>query len=217
MGIQSSPVTSSSSSDWDGGCIEPASLSFSCDSIPSPLDLPGSLLLGDEYWIQSNKTNNFEFDYQPWPYSEPLMNDEILFPSEYNFDSMIATCTSPLDCASPLSSQEPQVTCNPTPDQYTTLSPVEQARLLKIAMPLEKLEELPWSPSSVLSDQKHNGPRKRKSPLEDDEKFTDKSTMLPSKRGNRKQRGQSKASSHNLIEKRYRTNLNQRIVALRDS
>lgn len=53
-------------------------------------------------------------------------------------------------------------------------------------------------------------PKKRKSPTEDDDEDS-----LPS--GKRDKGGPPKKTAHNMIEKRYRTNLNDKIAALRDS
>lgn len=72
----------------------------------------------------------------------------------------------------------------------------------------------PTSPSSASGDESQNGTRqsrKRKSSVEDDEE----EDGSPPPSNSRHQ--PIKKTAHNMIEKRYRTNLNDKIAALRDS
>jgi hypothetical protein len=66
------------------------------------------------------------------------------------------------------------------------------------------------SSSSHSSPEPTTATRKRKSPIEDDDEDS-----APS--GKREKGGPPKKTAHNMIEKRYRTNLNDKIAALRDS
>lgn len=103
----------------------------------------------------------------------------------------------------------------------STLTPAQQEQLRNIAMPPHLQYQSPKSELSQLSPQSSNGDglkgvspdssklgRKRKSLAEeddmDDEDDEDGSHPV-------------KKTAHNMIEKRYRTNLNDKIAALRDS
>ncbi|KUJ08150.1 uncharacterized protein LY89DRAFT_600144 [Mollisia scopiformis] len=86
------------------------------------------------------------------------------------------------------------------------LSPQEESKLRNIAMPAQ---QYPASPnSSASSPEPCENSRKRKSSVEDD----DEEDSPPPTRGH-----PVKKTAHNMIEKRYRTNLNDKIAALRDS
>lgn len=104
----------------------------------------------------------------------------------------------------------------------STLTPAQEEQLRNIAMPPHLQYQSPKSEPSQLSPQSSNGDghkagspdpskpgsRKRKSSadfddLEDDD---DDESQQPVKK-----------TAHNMIEKRYRTNLNDKIAALRDS
>lgn len=100
----------------------------------------------------------------------------------------------------------------------TPLSPAQQELLRSIAMP-EHLQynaqahspqsaTSTYKSGSVSSPEHHDLPRKRKSSTEDidDDHSADEDAPRPVKK-----------TAHNMIEKRYRTNLNDKIAALRDS
>jgi hypothetical protein len=89
------------------------------------------------------------------------------------------------------------------------LSPQQESKLRDIAMPQSK-QEYPASPSSTSSPEPENR-RKRKSSVEDDD---DEEDSPPPSNG---RHPPVKKTAHNMIEKRYRTNLNDKIAALRDS
>jgi len=112
-----------------------------------------------------------------------------------------------------------------TPDIRNTLTPAQQERLKTIAMPPHLQYHSPKSAGSPdSSSSSHNkgagsspdaagaakgGSRKRKSSTEvddDDDDDDDLDGQHPVKK-----------TAHNMIEKRYRTNLNDKIAALRDS
>jgi len=95
--------------------------------------------------------------------------------------------------------------------QYSgTLTPQEESKLRSIAMPSTQ-PQYPASPSSSPSSPDPTGNRKRKSSVEEEEE--DDESPEPAN-------GRCppvKKTAHNMIEKRYRTNLNDKIAALRDS
>lgn len=92
------------------------------------------------------------------------------------------------------------------------LSPQEEMKLRNIAMPSNRISEsYPTSPTSESSPEPTERSRKkRKQDDEEDEEMeeaaqtSDRHTPI-------------KKTAHNMIEKRYRTNLNDKIAALRDS
>ncbi|KAJ4420269.1 Clr6 histone deacetylase associated PHD protein-2 Cph2 [Gnomoniopsis sp. IMI 355080] len=102
-----------------------------------------------------------------------------------------------------------------------TLTPAQQEQLRNIAMPPHLQYQSPKSEPSQLSPQSSNGDgpkgaspdssklsRKRKSSADDDDLDDEEDED-----GNHP----VKKTAHNMIEKRYRTNLNDKIAALRDS
>lgn len=108
---------------------------------------------------------------------------------------------------------------NPPAEMYNALTPAQQEKLKSIAMPAHlqyhspKSEPSPGSSkgaasSPETSDPLKPGSRKRKSTddVDDDDFDEDGDGQQPIKK-----------TAHNMIEKRYRTNLNDKIAALRDS
>lgn len=112
---------------------------------------------------------------------------------------------------------------NPAPEVLQTLTPDQQERLKNIAMPAHLQYHSPQSepsPQSSPSDKdkgesisspeaaepSKTSSRKRKSSADDDDDDDDDDGAQPVKK-----------TAHNMIEKRYRTNLNDKIAALRDS
>lgn len=137
---------------------------------------------------------------------EDSMNDEPLFQSLQTVQD--TTDIAPRDClySTPLSWERPKLGCNPI--SYTTLSPEEESRLRSIAMPaLSRPVTPPFSPSPEPQDTRKRNSRKRRSSesSESDSSFAQRSRRL-----------EPKKTAHNTIEKRYRTNLNQKIATLRD-
>jgi hypothetical protein len=94
------------------------------------------------------------------------------------------------------------------------LTPQEESKLRNIAMPpqsQQQQQQYPASPDSSPSPEpSENNGRKRKSSVEDD----DEEDSPPPTNG---RHPPVKKTAHNMIEKRYRTNLNEKIAALRDS
>jgi hypothetical protein len=95
-----------------------------------------------------------------------------------------------------------------------TLTPAQQEKLRNIAMPQHLQYRTQHSPHSTASTKSHSisspdgheHSRKRKSSVEADDEEEDDDLNPPVKK-----------TAHNMIEKRYRTNLNDKIAALRDS
>ncbi|ROV87108.1 hypothetical protein VSDG_10038 [Cytospora chrysosperma] len=110
----------------------------------------------------------------------------------------------------------------PIPNAVPTLTPAQQQQLRNIAMPPSLQYQSPKSELSQPSPSSSNGDglkagspdpskpgsRKRKSSADDDDMDDDDDddSQHPVKK-----------TAHNMIEKRYRTNLNDKIAALRDS
>jgi hypothetical protein len=86
----------------------------------------------------------------------------------------------------------------------------ELEKLRSIAMPTPTCTNEPHSPSSERSSSPDNR-RKRKSSIEEDDDDEDSSPPTSGRHP------PVKKTAHNMIEKRYRTNLNDKIAALRDS
>lgn len=116
-------------------------------------------------------------------------------------------------------SDEPSSRPGPVAVAMPALTPAQQEQLRNIAMPPHLQYQSPKSEPSQLSPQSSNGEGKAVSPD-------------PSKPGSRKRKSSAdeddlddeddedhpvKKTAHNMIEKRYRTNLNDKIAALRDS
>lgn len=162
------------------------------------------------------------------PRSVSISNDGDTFSDEQNLYS------TPLSWARPTMNAQSFSLPQPRQQQlmFTTLSPTEEAKLRNIAMPQRvTLQSYPESPSSVSSpehsEQQHQNLRKRKSSAEEDDYDEEDSEMTmeheqQSRESSRpllarKHQQPLKKTAHNMIEKRYRTNLNDKIAALRDS
>lgn len=146
---------------------------------------------------------------------EDSMADEPLFQSPQPLASPSTIEMSPrtLLYSAPLSWSRPQQGYNGYGNSYPTLTAAEEEKLRDIAMPSH--EEDPLSPDSVCSMDRHESSRKRKSSSEGDGDDDNDSDSSPAKGSTR--HAPVKKTAHNMIEKRYRTNLNDKIAALRDS
>jgi hypothetical protein len=75
----------------------------------------------------------------------------------------------------------------------------------------------PPRPSSLSEQSQHNTSRKKKSFSKSACESSSRSTTRSPKWGQRQQSGPSRGTAHDLVEKKYRLNLNKKMVALRDS
>jgi hypothetical protein len=135
---------------------------------------------------------------------EDPVSDEPLFqtPSDLNM-----TDVPPREglYSTPLSWSRPTIAQQPLP----RLTPQEEMRLRDIAMPPSARNSYPTSPTSEYSPEPTSKQRKKRKPSTEEE-MEDEEETQPS-------RQPIKKTAHNMIEKRYRTNLNDKIAALRDS
>ncbi|KAH6678336.1 hypothetical protein B0J14DRAFT_582472 [Halenospora varia] len=145
------------------------------------------------------------------------LGDDPLFPADWDQQE-----TPPYDgnlYSTPLNWDPPEPKVEPLPPTpYTTmntLTAAQQEKLRNIAMPQHLQYRGQHSPNStnsyksnsVSSPEANDNNRKRKSSASaDDEDEEDSSDHPPVKK-----------TAHNMIEKRYRTNLNDKIAALRES
>lgn len=146
------------------------------------------------------------------------LDDDPLFPADWDQE------TPPYEgnlYSTPLSWEQPiETKVEPLPTtSYTTmntLTPAQQEKLRNIAMPQHLQYRSQHSPNSTASNKsrsisspdnhdREERSRKRKSSAEADDDEDDDSNPPVKK------------TAHNMIEKRYRTNLNDKIAALRDS
>lgn len=105
------------------------------------------------------------------------------------------------------SNSQPGYQTNQSRNQYSQLSTAEASDLMRIAMP----------PSTMIksqeSAQQSRGQRKRKTSTSSTSSGSSSGSSHPPPR----RHSAPKKTAHNMIEKRYRTNLNDKIAALRDS
>lgn len=144
------------------------------------------------------------------------LDEDLVFPADWDQE------TPPYDgnlYSTPLSWEPPEPKIEPLPTPiapYTTmntLTPAQQEKLRNIAMPQHLQYRNHHSPistastksHSISSPDNHERSRKRKSSAEAEDEDDDDSNPPVKK------------TAHNMIEKRYRTNLNDKIAALRDS
>jgi len=124
--------------------------------------------------------------------------------------------STPLSWEPPLPVPKAEETVSTAPFTMNVLTPAQQEKLRSIAMPQHLQYNNQNSPNSTASyksnsisspDNNDSHGRKRKSSTEaEDEDDEDSGDHPPVKK-----------TAHNMIEKRYRTNLNDKIAALRDS
>lgn len=95
------------------------------------------------------------------------------------------------------------------------LSPRQQSKLIAQAMP-HRSNKYPSSPSSASSPEpeQRNGLKRKSTSYGSDDEDEDFHSPQPASNG---RHPRVKKTAHNMIEKRYRTNLNDKIAALRDS
>ncbi|TVY92221.1 Sterol regulatory element-binding protein, partial [Lachnellula willkommii] len=149
-------------------------------------------------------------------FTDPLEGDDPLFPVDWDQET-----TPPYEgnlYSTPLNWDPPEAKVEPLPHApYQTmpmnsLTPAQQEKLRNIAMPQHLQYRNQHSPTSthksasVSSPETNDNRRKRKSTSSADEEDDEDGEHPPVKK-----------TAHNMIEKRYRTNLNDKIAALRDS
>jgi hypothetical protein len=154
-------------------------------------------------------------------FTDTLALEEDIFPADWDQE------TPPYDgtlYSTPLSWDPPQPKIEPLPQtlaapayvRMDVLTAAQQEKLRDIAMPQHlQYRNNQHSPNSTASTKSHSisspdnqdRSRKRKSSAEADDDDDDDDDSNPP----------VKKTAHNMIEKRYRTNLNDKIAALRDS
>lgn len=121
--------------------------------------------------------------------------------------------------STPLSWSPPAVTSNiRNSEPYglaPALSPRQQSRLIAQAMP-SRSRACPSSPSSASSPEPErcNGRKRKSTSYASEDEDEDNHSPQPTSNG---RHPPVKKTAHNMIEKRYRTNLNDKIAALRES
>jgi hypothetical protein len=159
------------------------------------------------------------------------MGDEQPFYPADDWNGEDVSPVSPIErglYSTPLSWDPPKTTYQPSeenlrptfPSVFDVLTPSQQEKLRSITMPEHLQYQNQHSPNSegsrhksgsVSSPDQHDGRRKRKSSAEADDDDDDDDDEENAKHP------PVKKMAHNMIEKRYRTNLNDKIAALRDS
>ncbi|TAQ90323.1 hypothetical protein B7494_g1396 [Chlorociboria aeruginascens] len=151
-------------------------------------------------------------------------SEEPLFSADWDqdtasYDGNLYSTPLNWDPPMPMPETKTEETAQPQyPALINTLTPAQQEKLRSIAMPQHLQYNNQQSPQSTTSTDPRNSTsspenhsersRKRKSSAEvDDDDDEDSNDPHPP----------VKKTTHNLIEKRYRTNLNDKIAALRDS
>ena len=163
------------------------------------LELSGGLGIPNMSGMMSNGLDDGSVAFQDSPTEESLFQTPPNIQSQQN-DSLYSN-------PHPWSPSQPRQRGGQTMNAYPPLSTSEASKLMSIAMP--KTSNM----ASSTSPQQPDNRRKRKS-------TSSASTSLSSAPSNPPPRRQSapvKKTAHNMIEKRYRTNLNDKIAALRDS
>ncbi|KAK7421297.1 Clr6 histone deacetylase associated PHD protein-2 Cph2 [Neonectria magnoliae] len=176
-----------------------------------------------------------QHSYQTSPWDIPFGQDQQLqlqqqLPVSAGLDSLAPTTLSPDSIYAASLPSNPSAAHGPPPDNshllprtLSSLTPALQEKLRNIAMPPHLQYNSPKSASSPdsatgearmgilsspeLAEMSSKASRKRKSSADpEDEEEEDEDGNQPIKK-----------TAHNMIEKRYRTNLNDKIAALRDS
>ncbi|KAH6674985.1 hypothetical protein B0J14DRAFT_479133 [Halenospora varia] len=154
-------------------------------------------------------------------FNDDTMNDEPLFQTPSAMISPPLTelpqreglYSTPLSWSRPAPGQRRSMSMN-SYNNVGILSAQQESKLRDIAMPSQSQNQgqYPASPSSASSPEPMtDNRRKRKSSVEDDD---EDDSPPPTSNG---RHPPVKKTAHNMIEKRYRTNLNDKIAALRDS
>jgi hypothetical protein len=161
------------------------------------------------HWVSSQASANQETKEDADITFEEYLNDEPLHKSPEVLPSSIEV-TSRMDLRYfPLSLEDAQFSNNPVRNSkpHTPLSPTEEARLRTVAMPVQ-----PYTASSVSSSPKPRSEKTRTRRSRTSSESSESDCLAP-----RSRRPTNKRQAHNAIEKRYRTNLVDKIAELRDS
>jgi hypothetical protein len=171
--------------------LEPAS------PIMEALDLSGGLGISDISAMMGNSLDDGSVDFQDSMTEEPLFQAAQDIQSQQNNDLYSNSLPWP--------QSQPRQRASKPSTAYPPLSQSETSHLISMAMPTET--------TSPPSSQHPENRRKRKSTSS----ATSSSSSASSNPPPRRQSAPVKKTAHNMIEKRYRTNLNDKIAALRDS
>jgi hypothetical protein len=163
------------------------------------LELSGGLGLSNMSAMMSNGLDDGSVAFQDSTTEEPLFQTPPNIQSQQN-DSLFS---NPL----PWSPSQPRHRVSQPMNAYPPLSTSEASKLMSIAMPKTTAATAPILP------QQPDNRRKRKSTSSASTSSSSASSNPPTRR----QSAPVKKTAHNMIEKRYRTNLNDKIAALRDS
>ncbi len=211
--------------------VEPHSPSSCCTTNMSGLELQGSGI-GSANSTMSTTSHSAMADQEAAVFGEDPITEEPLFQTP---NAMISPPMT--DVNSHVSHNDglystPLSWNRPAPGRRSTnssqhgngynggvLSPQQESKLRDIAMPSQQQQQqqagqYPASPSSTSSPEADSMSRKRKSSMDEDEEEGDDVSPPASTNG---RHPPVKKTAHNMIEKRYRTNLNDKIAALRDS
>ncbi|KAK0105876.1 hypothetical protein ONS95_004388 [Cadophora gregata] len=176
---------------------------------PSSPSMSGLEMQGSGYGNQGSRMTDDSAIFGEDPMSEePLFQtpDAIVPPPMTTIPSREGLYSKPLSWPRPVAGTRQAQQC------VGTLTPQEEARLRSIAMPSTQ-PQFAASPSSSPPSPDPTGNRKRKSSVEEEEEEDDDESPDPA----RVHYQPVKKTAHNMIEKRYRTNLNDKIATLRDS
>jgi hypothetical protein len=139
---------------------------------------------------------------------EDPITDELLFQSPQILPEITDVPPREGLYSTPLSWERPQLSYRVSNRNfYAPLSAAEESRLRSIAMPAQPYPVSPASSSSPEPQDTHNRRKRRSS----------KSPELDCPPLQRSRNSTPKKTAHNMTEKRYRTNINDNIAALRDS
>jgi hypothetical protein len=161
---------------------------------PTPLNGDNMLQFNDQPWQNPDEMAGNSTSAQSWPVSADMT------PASADMTRNDSSATS----QSPQSNQSFKY-------RAAAQQVVQTTALRSVELPL-KTSASP-SPASLLASTSPPGMRTRKrktSPLTDEEEEEDGTPESP-------QKPPQKKTAHNMIEKRYRTNLNDKIAALRQS
>jgi hypothetical protein len=162
------------------------------------LELSGGLGITDMSGMMSNSLDDGSVAFQD------SMNEEPLFqaPQDIQSQQNDGLFSNPL----PWTQAQPPHRATQSMAPYPQLSQSETSKLISIAMPIS-------APASPPAHPLAENRRKRKSTSSSSSSSSSASSNPPPRR----QSAPVKKTAHNMIEKRYRTNLNDKIAALRDS